>query len=252
MNAGPVCLGLSGVVLPYPKYKFPEEFHHASRLTIYSNFFDSIEVNASFYKVPQRKTIERWFDTVPANFRFTFKLHQDFTHKKFPEYDADELAKFVETISLVKEKSGCVLVQFPPSVKSGNIGNLAKLLADLRTAMQTVSWKIAVEFRDSSWYNDDTFDLLRSEHCSLVLQDIPKSAAPFNTTSDEFVYVRFHGPTGNYRESYSAGFLQEYTEYVEQWVDEGKQVYIYFNNTAGSAFENARAFSQMLETVTGK
>lgn len=252
MQGDSVCLGLSGVVLPYPKYKFPEEFHNASRLTIYSTFFNSIEVNASFYKVPQRKTIERWFDTVPANFHFTFKLHQDFTHKKFPEYDADELVKFVETISLVKEKSGCILVQFPPSLKSNNIGNLTKLLGDLRTAMQTVQWKISVEFRDSGWYNDDTFDLLQSQNCSLVLHDIPKSAAPFITTADEFVYVRFHGPTGNYRGSYSEAFLHEYCQYVEQWTNEGKQVYVYFNNTAGSAFENGQTFSKLIESISGK
>lgn len=247
MNTDTVSLGLSGVVLPYPKYKFPPELQSTSRLTIYTTFFNSIEVNASFYKIPQRKTIERWAATVPENFRFTFKLHQEFTHCKFLDYDAEPLAGFIDVISAVGEKKGCILVQFPPSLKSDCILQLENLLHDLKNSMQNATWRLAVEFRDTSWYNDETFDLLKSQNAALVLHDIPKSAAPFIPTSDDFVYVRFHGPTGTYRGSYSDSLLEEYVQYINEWTGEKKKVYVYFNNTAGSAFENAVSLNQLMK-----
>jgi uncharacterized protein YecE (DUF72 family) len=252
MNSKTLHLGLSGVVLPYPKYKFPQELQNVSRLTLYSSFFNSIEINESFYKIPQRKTIERWASSVPENFKFTFKLNQDFTHKNFFAYDPELLHKFIDTISAVGVKSGCILVQFPPGQKSTGIIQLEKLLNDVKSQFDNPDWNIAVEFRDPSWYNDDTFDLLREHNTSLVLHDISKSIAPFISTAEHFIYVRFHGPTGNYRGSYTEAFLQEYAEYIMEWLNEGKNVFVYFNNTAGNAFENGRTLQQLLDNASGK
>lgn len=242
-------VGLSGIVLPYPKYQFPEEAQKFSRLTIYSTFFSSIEVNDSFYKVPQRKTIERWARSVPDHFRFTFKLHQDFTHAKMLSQEAGRTREFVQSISSVGAKRACILVQFPPGFKASSIYYVENLLAELIREIADGGWKMAVEFRDSGWYNEETFDLLKTYNASLALQDIPKSAAPFITTSDDFVYVRFHGPTGNYRGSYTDAFLQEYAEHVTMWADGGKSVFVYFNNTAGSAFQNGQSFTRMLRAI---
>ncbi len=251
MKKGSLNVGLSGVVLPYPKYKFPEEAQKSSRLTLYAGFFNSIEVNDSFYKVPQRKTIERWASAVPDNFTFTFKLHQDITHQKFLEYDVAHIAAFVDTISSVGNKKASILVQFPPSLKASSIAQLESLIRDLKSCVNN-TWNIAVEFRDSGWYHEETFDLLKSHNASLVLQDIPKSASPFALTSDQFVYVRFHGPTGTYRGSYAETFLSEYVSYVQEWTVNGKDVFVYFNNTAGSAFENGQTFLRLLKQSIGR
>jgi uncharacterized protein YecE (DUF72 family) len=107
-------------------------------------------------------------------------------------------------------------------------------------------WRVGVEFRDAGWYNEEVLDLLRSVNASLVLQDIPKPVAPIVSTSDEFIYVRFHGPTGNYRGSYPGYFLKEYATYILEWLAEGKKVYVYFNNTAGDAFLNLRTLQEYL------
>lgn len=246
-----VHLGLSGIVLPYPKYQFPEEAQKSSRLTLYSTFFNSIEVNDSFYKIPQRKTVERWARSVPDGFRFTFKLHQDFTHAKMLSQEPGRTREFIETISSVGTKAACILVQFPPGFKSGSIDYVENLFTELTSELTENQWRIAVEFRDSGWYNDDTLDLLKTFNASLVLQDIPKSASPFISTSDDFVYVRFHGPTGNYRGTYNESFLHEYAEHIQAWIEEGKVVYVYFNNTAGSAFDNGQTLKRWLD-LTGK
>lgn len=237
-------------MLPYPKYQFPEEVQKSSRLTIYTTFFNSIEVNDSFYRIPRQKTIERWACSVPDNFRFTFKLHQDFTHAKVLSQEPGRTQEFVRTISSVGTKRGCILAQFPPSFNVSSIDYVENLLSELMSQFAGEVWKIAVEFRDPHWYNDETLDLLKTYNASLVIQDIPKSAAPFISTSDDFVYVRFHGPTGNYRGSYADSFLHEYAEHIRAWADDGKSVFVYFNNTAGSAFQNGQTLKRCLE-LTG-
>jgi uncharacterized protein YecE (DUF72 family) len=240
-------LGLSGVVLPIPKYRFPAQFQNASRLTYYATFFNSLEVNSTFYALPQKRTVEKWSASVPEDFQFTFKLSREITHQKELFYDRKLIFDFFEVIERVGGKNACVLVQFPPGCKSSKFSEVEKLLEDLSAANKDARWNIAVEFRDPGWYSDEVLDTLKSANASLVIQDIPKSASPFVTTSEKFVYVRFHGPTGNYRGSYSDDFLQEYASYIHEWLNEGKFVYVYFNNTAGSAFENLRTLQTFLE-----
>jgi uncharacterized protein YecE (DUF72 family) len=105
---------------------------------------------------------------------------------------------------------------------------------------------MAVEFRHPSWYRDEVFELLNWYQAAMVLQDMPKSATPMEITADELVYLRFHGPSGNYKGSYSESFLSEYASYINEWQQEGKTVYVYFNNTAGAALENLQLLKQLL------
>jgi uncharacterized protein YecE (DUF72 family) len=107
---------------------------------------------------------------------------------------------------------------------------------------------MATEFRDKTWYHDDVYDLLNAYRTALVRHDIPKSATPFNDlVKSNTVYVRFHGPTGNYRGSYCDAFLTEYADYVKEWLQDGKTVYVYFNNTAGDAYNNLVRFNALVQ-----
>lgn len=240
--------GLSGLQLPVPKYQYPAEHQNSSRLTYYSTFFNSIEINSSFYKIPMKATLTRWHASVPHSFRFTFKLFKEITHCNSLHFDPTKVELFLNTISHIRDKRGCLLVQFPPSLKSSNIYQLEKLLNCISTSDPEKLWKVAVEFRDKSWYNDDVYDLLDSYNATLVVQDIPKSATPLRITTADLVYVRFHGPTGNYRGSYSEAFLLEYAAYINEWLSDGKTVYVYFNNTAGDAFNNAVAMNTFVRS----
>jgi len=105
---------------------------------------------------------------------------------------------------------------------------------------------LAVEFRHSSWYDDSVYELLTSYNVAMVIQDMPASATPMINTADEFVYLRFHGPEGRYKGSYSDGFLYEYSLYIQEWQQEGKTVYVYFNNTAGDALKNLNFLKRCL------
>ncbi|HMG16108.1 MAG TPA: DUF72 domain-containing protein [Saprospiraceae bacterium] len=237
--------GISGLQLPIPKYLFPPAFENASRLTYYASLFNSIEINSSFYKIPQPATIAKWTISVPEHFKFTFKLWKGITHLKNLNFRDEDVAQFLNSINSVQDKRGCLLIQFPPSLGKEFIGQLDKLLSCIREK-EGFDWKIAIEFRHKSWYNNSTYKLLNFFESALVIHDIPKSATPMILHESDFMYIRFHGPTGNYSESYSDDFLGEYASYVQKWLLEGKEVYVYFNNTMGDALNNLKTINGFL------
>jgi uncharacterized protein YecE (DUF72 family) len=238
--------GLSGIELPIPKYQFPSEYQKTSRLTYYSSFFNSIEVNSSFYKIPMNRTVQRWALSVDENFKFTFKLLGEITHSKNLNFDVSHLERFIHTINDVGEKKACMLVQFPPNLESANIHQLESLLKSIKLYDPNNSWHVAIEFRNKSWYNLDVYDLIEYFKSVIVIHDMPASATPLINIPADFIYLRFHGPTGNYRGSYSEAFLVEYAEYIKEWIREGKTVFVYFNNTAGDAFNNLRSLNKFV------
>jgi uncharacterized protein YecE (DUF72 family) len=231
--------GLSGLQLPIPKYKFPPPFEQSSRLTYYSSIFNSIEVNSSFYKIPKLATVAKWADTVPEGFAFTFKLWKGITHVRGLMYNKEDIFSFFESINAVGEKKGSLLIQLPPGITANSLSQLHQLLSYIKEADATESWKLAVEFRHSSWYNENTYSLLKIYCSAVVIQDIPKSSTPDLDHTLDFMYIRFHGPAGNYRDGYTGEFLDEYADYIHEWISEGKTVFVYFNNTMGDAFDNA-------------
>ena len=101
---GNLYVGLSGIQLPVPKYRFPPDYQQTSRLTYYASFFNSIEVNSSFYKIPRAPTLLRWCSSVPKDFRFTFKLYREATHTKSIAFDGDQVRRFMEVTSAVGDQ----------------------------------------------------------------------------------------------------------------------------------------------------
>jgi uncharacterized protein YecE (DUF72 family) len=237
--------GLSGLQLHIPKYLYPPPYENASRLTYYSTFFNSIEINSSFYKIPQSATVVKWAASVPEHFRFTFKLWKEITHSKGFNFQEEAVMTFLKSVDSVQSKKGCLLIQFPPSLGKEYTVQLDKLLRCIRE-IDSGDWNIAIEFRNKTWYNDSTYNLLNFFKAALVVHDIPKSATPMVNHKSDFMYIRFHGPTGNYRDSYTEDFLNEYVSYINQWIEEGKDVYVYFNNTMGDALNNLRTMNSLL------
>ncbi|MBO9202796.1 MULTISPECIES: DUF72 domain-containing protein [Niastella] len=238
--------GTSGLVLPVPnKQGFPPEFRDKSRLTYYSSLLNSLEVNSSFYKVPQPATVKKWADSVPDDFVFTFKLWQEITHTKGFAYKQADLLRFMDVIDQAGKKKGCLLVQFPPSLTIDSFSGVQEMLDIIQGIVPDHGWKVALEFRHPSWYIGEVFELADEYACSIVLHDIPKSLNRQLNKKATFVYLRFHGPAGDYRGGYSDGYLQQQAEQINTWRQEGKDVYVYFNNTIGDAFKNAMTLKNM-------
>ncbi len=236
--------GTSGLVLPIPQSQYPPAFQGKTRLEYYSSLFNSVEINSSFYKMPKVSTVVKWAESVPDNFEFTFKLSKAITHAKGLDFNADDIEIFMQTIANAGNKKGCVLIQFPPGLKIEKFEQLHKLLRNIKAANKKNIWKIAVEFRHTSWYNKNVYDLLDEYKMNLVIHDLPASATPITASGAGFRYVRFHGPGGRYRGSYTDDYLLQYAEYIKRWIREGKTVYCYFNNTMGDAIKNLQTLNR--------
>lgn len=240
--------GTSNIVLPIKQSEYPSEFQGASRLTYYASLLSSLEVNSSFYKIPKPATVEKWRESVPDHFKFTFKVLKTVTHSKGLQANAEDLERFAETVAHIGDKKGCLLIQLPPSIKSDKAEELEGILESLRSDAK--DWRIAVEFRDTSWYNSGTYRILQNFGACMVEQDMPKSPTPQITVVEDFHYLRFHGPEGDYRGIYDEAFLASRAKRIASLLKEGKKVYVYFNNTAGSAFENLRTLNAMVQEQT--
>ncbi len=239
--------GLSGLQLPIPKLQFPTPYQDGSRLSYYASLFNSIEFNSTFYKIPKPETILKWANQVPDNFKFTIKLFKGITHCKYLNFNEDDLNQVFKSINKVQDKKGCLLLQFPPSIDVKSIAKLENLLQSIKNINYTQEWKIAVEFRNKSWYQEQIYEMLDNFNAAMVVHDIPKSATPYMQHTSNFIYLRFHGPTGNYRDSYTDSFLTEYSIYIKKWLAEDKAVYVYFNNTMGDAFKNLQTLNCLIQ-----
>jgi uncharacterized protein YecE (DUF72 family) len=237
--------GTSGLVLPVPnKQAFPEAYRAGTRLTYYSTLFNSLEVNSSFYKIPRPSTFAKWVTEVSNDFRFTVKLWRGITHAPALDFAPTDVETFMQAAAAIRPRKGCLLIQLPPGAKVDRTSQLECLLGVI--ARHGEGWKIAVEFRDKSWYVAATDALLERFNAGRVLHDMPASFNWEETTIASFVYLRYHGPAGDYRGGYSRERLIRDASRIKKWLAEGKEVYVYFNNTIGSALPDAQFLTSRL------
>ena len=239
--------GTSGLVLPVPnKAAFPEAYRNGTRLTYYSSLFNSIEINSSFYKIPRQKTLEHWTTETPPHFRFTLKLWRGITHETGLSFHQKDIAAFMQAASGIGQKKGCLLVQLPPSAKPDNTRQLQTLLRELRTHDPDRTWPIAVEFRHPGWYTDKTSESLRQHGAGVVLQDMPASSSWQEPGQGNFVYLRYHGPAGDYKGGYAKARLTQDAAKIQRWLAVNKTVYVYFNNTIGDALIDLQRLRELV------
>jgi uncharacterized protein YecE (DUF72 family) len=240
--------GISGLALPVPKSQYPPEFRDKSRLHYYASLFNSIEINSIFYKLPKSSTVFNWSGSVPDDFRFTFKISKTITHVKELNFKNEDVNSFVQTVAQIGNKKGCLLAQFPPSLKIERLNQLHNLLEALGEATHNNQWRIAMEFRNSSWYEREVYELLEEYDVSLVIHDIAASATPLNDIIGNIIYLRFHGPEPRYRGDDADQFLKKYAEYIKAWIIEKKTVFAYFNNTMGAAIKNLQTLNNYVQS----
>ena len=246
VQKGTLRLGTSGIVIPGAKATYPQQFQNKSRIHYYATLFNTVEVNSSFYKVPMRKTFEKWALDVPDDFQFTVKLWRGITHVKDLNFDIQAINQFIDAADGLGFKKGCLLIQFPASVHANQKERVKAILERLASLDLDCQWRLAIEFRHTSWYTADIFKLLHTYQASLVLHDMPKSKVIVDETLAKFVYMRFHGPTGDYKGSYTTDLLQQRAASIQHWLTKGKDVYVYFNNTVGNAFENSQTLLKLV------
>ncbi|RYY67628.1 MAG: DUF72 domain-containing protein [Chitinophagaceae bacterium] len=245
----PYFSGTSNIVVPCKQSEYPPEFRGASRLTFYASLCSSLEVNATFYKLPKAATVRNWAESVPAGFRFTFKVPKTVTHAKGFQFANEDIERFAEVVAEAGDKRGCLLLQLPPSAKRDRYEELEGMLQSL--SEEAPGWTLAVELRDNSWYEQAVYRMLRHYNAVLVTHDMPASATPPVQLSGRTVYLRYHGPEGGYRGSYPDEFLAGEADRIAGWLKEGREVYAYFNNTMGAALVNLQTLNALVAQRAG-
>ena len=156
-------------------------------LSRYSEHFNSVEINSSFYRIPRKRTVERWFEDTPENFKFTAKFPRSISHAPKLVYESGKLDAFFKNIESLLKKKGPLLIQFPPKFKANNLESFIDLLNILPKRN-----RYAVEFRNQSWFNEETYKILRKYEVSLVQIQHPWQPTSKEITTN-FVYIRWEG-----------------------------------------------------------
>lgn len=245
MKKGITRVGTSNIVLPGNKQSFPAGFRNSSRLRYYSSLFNTVEINSSFYKLPKAATFQKWAADTLHHFVFSVKLSKAVTHAKALKFDLQDVETFLTTYSMPADKKGPLLIQFPGKIDISYYSQVETLLNYIRQRQTHRQLQLAVEFRSSSWYINETMEMLDAFNTALVLHDMPKSKIFLPNKKAPFIYLRLHGQAGDYRGSYDDHTLQHYAQLVKAWNKKGKNVYVYFNNTIGAAFDNAVHLQQL-------
>ncbi len=217
---------------------YPSEVKQNKWLEYYAQYFDTVEINSTFYRIPREKTVENWRKRVPDNFTFVVKASRIITHLKKLEGVKEILFNFLDICSEFKEKLGPILFQTPPLLKvnKDKLQNLLNVIIEHPLGNTT---RIALEFRNKTWFCDEIFDILKSANSSLCFSDMPEFEIDSPVTAD-FVYIRKHGKLERYASLYSDEELKTYARDIKKYLKENKDVYVFFNNDAyGYAVKNA-------------
>jgi uncharacterized protein YecE (DUF72 family) len=207
----------------------------------YASLFDTVEINNTFYRLPERATFESWARRAPPRFQFAVKASRFLTHMKKLKDPGEPLERLFSRMSPLGKHLGPVLYQLPPGWKA-DAERFETFLQALPAAARHV-----VEFRETSWYEPGIVKLLRRHRVALCLHDMPGSATG-REPSGPFVYLRFHGATGKYGGSYADDQLRSWAQWLDDRRAEGCDVYAYFNNDVGGhAPRNALTLRRMLD-----
>lgn len=210
-------------------------------LTYYSEHFNTVEINNTFYRMPSEKAVRNWYDITPPEFRFAVKGYRYFTHLKKLITDDDfrrYLDDFFQLAALLKEKTGPLLWQFPGSFREdlSRLENFCSLISR--------DFKHVFEFRHESWFNEQVYDILGKYGHGLCIVSGPASIPRIIRNTSDIAYIRFHGEGAWYRDNYSNESLHEWKEALDSL--EVQTLYSYFNNDVNAfAIHNAKYLSSL-------
>lgn len=212
-----VFTGTSGY--SYKEWKgsfYPEKFSEKNMLGYYSQHFNTVEINNTFYKMPKKDVLLSWKNQVNDDFRFVIKANKRLTAFKNIEDIKDSFKWFCDNIDVMGKSLGVVLFQFPPFIKI----NTEKLEGLLSIRPDTL--KSAFEFKSSTWFTEEVFGLLRSRNCALTISETDEEKDPELIHTADWGYLRLR------RADYNPEILKSWSEkiYMQNW----NEAYIFFKH----------------------
>jgi uncharacterized protein YecE (DUF72 family) len=220
---------------------YPDKLQKAGELAYYATQFNTVEINATFYRLPLRTMVKGWYERSPPDFVFAVKGSRFLTQMKKLKVDKPSINKFFGRVKFLREKCGPILWQLPPSLGF----DLERLDSFLKKVPK--KHRHAVEFRHPSWYgHEETFDILRKHRAAHVSLSSMRMPMNLNITAD-FVYIRFHGLDQGAAHDYTRRELRPWAEHCRRCLRNGRRVYVYFNNDWNTrAPLNAQTFREMI------
>jgi uncharacterized protein YecE (DUF72 family) len=227
---------------------YPRGLAQRRWLEYYAEKFDTVELNVTFYRLPDASTFDNWALRTPPGFKFAVKGSKFITHLKLLEDEEEPVRQFLERASALGDKLGPLLWQTPPSFKldRGRLKSFVKVLAQYPGALH------AFEFRNATWFCEPVYDLLRNAGMTAVAadyRDLPEPPPDF-----PFLYLRRHGPQGQaYRGGYSEEALAQDARMIKKALRAGRELFIYFNNDLeGHAPADAETLKNLLTSPKKK
>jgi uncharacterized protein YecE (DUF72 family) len=217
----------------YPDWRgvvYPARLPQREWFGAYAQRFDTVELNNTFYRLPPVTTVEHWAAQAPPGFVYAMKLGAFGSHRMKLRDAASWLPNHLDRAERLGDRLGPTLVQLPPRWRR----NAERLDEFLSVAPRSMRW--AVELRDSSWLDDEVFAVLERHGAALCIHDLLEHHPWIRTT--DWTYVRFHGPDAR-REKYVGRYggrrLWRVADRLRAWIDDGVDVFAYFNNDFGGA-----------------
>jgi uncharacterized protein YecE (DUF72 family) len=213
----------------------------------YAQWFDTVEINNTFYRLPPAEVFDAWKEQAPPGFLYALKASRYLTHRKKLKDPDEPLDNILDRARRLGRHLGPVLYQLPPRWHC-KVERLQEFLALLPHDVLHV-----FEFRDPSWYNDAVRAALAEAGVGFCIHDLRGQPCPRWVTGP-LAYVRFHGPTQRaYAGRYDKDELRRGAEQIEQYRQDGRDVFVYFNNDdRGYAVMNARELQEMVGLAPGK
>jgi uncharacterized protein YecE (DUF72 family) len=211
--------------------------------------FTALEVDGTFYRLQSRETFESWARATPESFRFAIRGSRFTTHNKKLIDAPASIAKQREPALGMGPKLAAVIWQLPPRWRV-NLERLETFGEALATGWPET--RHAIEFRNETWFTEEVLDVLRRHKLANCISD----AANFprwDAVTTDMVYVRLHGKPDTYASNYDDSALNEWAKKARAWLDEGRDVHVYFDNDIlGHAPRNAVDLVQRIGRANGE
>jgi len=217
---------------------YPRDCPKAKWLEFYATHFRTVELNASFYRLPKPQTFENWRKRTPDDFLWAVKASRYITHVRRLTEVAEPLERLYHSVEALGGKLGPILFQLPPSLSFHEevFGQFCQHLKKDRLH--------ALEVRHPSWEHHKAIDLIREHNMALCVSDTAGRYPYIEEDTASFVYIRLHGSQQLYASEYSETELQAYAQKIRQWT---KNTYLYFDNDYhGYAVKNAGRMKEIL------
>jgi uncharacterized protein YecE (DUF72 family) len=219
---------------------YPAGLPASQMFDYYQRFFDTVELNNSFYRLPTPEAFAAWRDAAPSKFLFAVKGSRFLTHNKKLKEPEQALQNLLPRAEVLGRKLGPILFQLPP--KWGvNVERLETFLQVLPP-----QHRYAFEFREPSWHTERVYEILRKYNAAYCIYELAGFQSPILLTAN-FSYVRLHGPGAKYQGSYTAEALTRWAAQLVAWSPKLRNVYVYFDNDdSGYAVYNALELRELV------